>query len=227
MSLIWNNCKRLHEAVTVSISSAGNEINEPHMEKFNHSGWSNRVWSGSGFRRAHIDVVDATDTKRLWMMHVCIMPHLHNSGPIYGLDIVAGERKVTGFFLDYSMSAAPNDLDDYYVSSLENTQWNKQRELPEWAKMIFSEHMVAAGNIQDDREMNMLMDLATSTLDYYLKNIASLNNTIDAETGKQIQNSYAYYQKQNPHTPRVMKNLGLDEKLVEQFCSECLFPELT
>ena len=227
MSSTWNNCQRLQEIITDSISLVGDEINEPHMEKFNHDGWSNRIWCGGGFRRAHVDVVDATDTKRLWMMHVCIMPHLHNGGPIYGLDIVAGERKVTGFFLDYSMSNIPNAPTEYYVASVENTQWNKQRELPEWAKMIFSEHMVAAGNIQDDHEMNTLVDLATDTLDYYLKNIASLNNTIDTETGKQTQNSYAYHQKLNPHTPRVMKNLGLDEKLVELFCSECLFPELT
>jgi hypothetical protein len=39
-------------------------------------------------------------------------------------------------------------------------------------------------------------------------------------------NKYAHYQKQNPHTPRTMKALGLDEQDVDFFVSKCLFPEI-
>jgi len=44
--------------------------------------------------------------------------------------------------------------------------------------------------------------------------------------GKKAHNRYAHYQKQNPHTPRVMASLGLDEKDVEVFIEKCLFPEV-
>jgi hypothetical protein len=41
-----------------------------------------------------------------------------------------------------------------------------------------------------------------------------------------VQNYYAYNQKQNPHTPRVMTSLGLDEEDVNTFIQNCLFPEI-
>jgi hypothetical protein len=43
---------------------------------------------------------------------------------------------------------------------------------------------------------------------------------------KAAQNNYAYYQKQNPHTPNVMKSLGLNEDDVNAFVKESLFPEV-
>ena len=42
------------------------------------------------------DVVDARESKGLWMMHVCIFPNLDNNGPIYGFDVIAGKNKMTG-----------------------------------------------------------------------------------------------------------------------------------
>ena len=44
--------------------------------------------------------------------------------------------------------------------------------------------------------------------------------------GQGAQNRYAHFQKQNPHTPRVMKSLGLDPEAVDEFQEKCLFPEL-
>jgi hypothetical protein len=43
---------------------------------------------------------------------------------------------------------------------------------------------------------------------------------------KAAQNRYAHYQKQNPHTPRTMTSLGLDEEDVRVFVQECLFPDI-
>lgn len=227
MSSIWSSCKQLENRVTKTIKNNGDEVYEPHMNKFNQDGWTNRVWRSSGYRRAHIDVVDASETRGLWMMHFCIMPQLHNSGPIFGLDIIAGSKKVTGFFLDCSLAENNNPISQHFAKCVENTQWKKQRDLPEWAKNIFSESMVAAGNIQQTQELQTLSELAIKTLEYYIENIETFNDTISPETGKQKQNKYAHYQKCNPHTPRVMKSLGLPENLVEEFCAECLFPELT
>lgn len=48
------------------------------MDRFNQPGWVNRVWTSDAYRRAHVDVVDARETKGLWMMHCCIFPHIHN-----------------------------------------------------------------------------------------------------------------------------------------------------
>ena len=227
MSLIWHECEKLEQYIVDTISNTATEFCEPHMDEFNRGGWKNRVWRSDSIRRAHLDVVDARESKRMWMMHFCIMPQLHNGGPIYGLDIVAGQRKVTGFFLDASMSSCANTIEEHYHKSVEDAEWKKQRELPEWAQAIFSDHMVAAGNIQDIGELQNLVNLATNTLQFYVENIHITNHTITEQTGKTIQNTYAYHQKRNPHTPKVMKSLGLDDASVAKFCGDCLFPVLT
>ena len=38
------------------------------MKQFNKKGWVNRTWKNDSIRRAHVDVVDARETKGLWMM---------------------------------------------------------------------------------------------------------------------------------------------------------------
>jgi hypothetical protein len=47
-----------------------------------------------------------------------------------------------------------------------------------------------------------------------------------SESTKDQQNYYAQNQKQNPHTPKVMASLGLDEQDIAVFVQECLFPEI-
>jgi hypothetical protein len=40
------------------------------------------------------------------------------------------------------------------------------------------------------------------------------------------QNRYCYYQKQNPHTPRVLVSLGFTEEEATSFVQHTLFPEV-
>ena len=40
------------------------------------------------------------------------------------------------------------------------------------------------------------------------------------------QDYYCHNQQQNPHTPNVMKSLGLNEQDVDKFCTDMLFPKL-
>ena len=100
--------------------------------------------------------------------------------------------------------------------------WSKQRELPEWARNIFSGSMVAAGNIQDSQELATVIELVVENLDFYLKEVG--NATDQDYTDRQ--NWYCQNQKKNPHTPRVMESLGLDPVEVQEFIHTCLFPEV-
>ena len=54
--------------------------------------------------------------------------------------------------------------------------------------------------------------------------MSDTNNTVENTT--EAQNYYCSNQKQNPHTPKVMASLGLDEEDVRVFIQECLFPEI-
>ena len=84
--------------------------------------------------------------------------------------------------------------------------------------------MVAAGNVQEPAELEQIINLSKTTVSHYLETVAETNNTaVDTTTH---QNYYCDNQKQNPHTPRVMASLGLNEDDVRVFIQDCLFPEI-
>jgi len=227
MSKVWTALLGIQQELTRSFEQSGTEIFEPGMAKFNQPGWINQVWTGEKYRRAHIDVVDARETKGLWMMHCCIFPHLHNNGPIFGLDVIAGKNKITGFFHDYSATIDPaHDMIEAFGDEAAALEWKKKRALPKWAEAIFSEHMIAAGNVQKTEELEQIVQLSTDSIFSYLDLIGDYNFAGDHDEIKSAQNKYAHYQKQNPHTPKTMTSLGLSEDDVTAFVQDCLFPEV-
>jgi phycocyanobilin:ferredoxin oxidoreductase len=224
-SKVWDKLIEIQHLLEDSFDKTGKEINEPGMDRFNQPGWVNRVWSSEYYRRAHVDVVDARESKGLWMMHCCIFPHIHNPAPIYGFDVIAGKNKITGCFHDYSNAGDPeHPMMDWFADEVNKLDWNRTRKLPDWAERIFSPSMVAAGNVQDEEELEQIFAMARTTLTHYLESVGETNNTANNTT--EAQNYYCENQKQNPHTPRVMVSLGLSEEDVKHFIQECLFPEI-
>jgi hypothetical protein len=199
------------------------------MDHFNQpdSGWINRVWQNDDVRRAHIDVVDARKTKGLWMMHVCVFPNLHNDGPIYGFDVIAGKSKMTGAFHDFSASSGGEDhpMVQWYQDAVKDFIPEKVRELPEWARNIFTPSMIAASNVKEE-EAGVIIQIALDNLYMYLDTIGEYNGQGDKDLTLASQNYYCHNQQQNPHTPRVMKSLGLNEADVDKFCTDMLFPKV-
>ena len=91
--------------------------------------------------------------------------------------------------------------------------------------------MVAAGNIQDERELTAALSLACTALGPYFtllrrykRDFEKNKNINNEQEVKEAQNRYAKFQRENPHTPRTMKALGLPEKDIEEFCTDALFP---
>ena len=234
MSELWDKLVTCQNNIIDMFDNYGTEFAEEGLDYFNQpdNGWINRVWHNDNIRRAHIDVVDARDSKGLWMMHVCIFPQLHNNGPIYGFDVIAGKNKMTGAFHDFSPLGGPNgdgvnhNMVEWFEDMVQDYVPSKKRELPEWALNIFSGSMVAAGNVSDLREADTIIDLAQNTLKVYLEVIGDHNNSGEPSMVLEGQNWYCHNQQQNPHTPKVMKSLGLNEADVERFCTDMLFPKV-
>jgi len=222
---VWDTLINVQHLLESKFDETGTEIFEPGMDRFNQPGWVNRVWTSGLYRRAHIDVVDARETKGLWMMHCCVFPHTHNPAPIYGFDVIAGKNKITGCFHDFSPAGdSEHPLIDWFAEQALELQWNKTRKLPEWAERIFTGSMIAAGNVSKQEELDQIFAIANRTIKHYLAAVGETNNT--ARDTTEAQNYYAQNQKQNPHTPRVMTSLGLSEDDVTHFIQECLFPEI-
>jgi phycocyanobilin:ferredoxin oxidoreductase len=225
MSKVWETLVDIQDLLIENFNNTGVEVSEPGMERFNQPGWVNRVWNSETYRRAHVDVVDARDSRGLWMMHCCIFPHIHNPSPIFGFDVIAGKNKITGCFYDFSPTVdKEHPLCEWFAHEVSKLEWRKPRPLPEWAQRIFSPSMIAAGNVQDEEELNQIFDVASLGLETYLKSVGEYNNKVADTTFEQ--NYYAQNQKQNPHTPKVMTSLGLNEEDVRVFIQDCLFPEI-
>ena len=227
MSVIWDRLIECKDEIIQIFDTNATEYKEPGLDHFNNDLWVNRVWRNDDVRRAHIDVVDARETKGLWMMHVCVFPVLTNGGPIYGFDVIAGKNKMTGAFHDFSASAdIDNPMIAGYKESVADFIPTKQRQLPEWATNIFSDKMLAAGNVSTEEEAVAIIELAQNNLRAYFDEIGEFTGEYSSDIVTACQNYYCHNQQQNPHTPRTMKSLGLNEADVDKFCTDMLFPKI-
>ena len=191
--------------------------------------WPAMTFTGKTWRKADVDILDMRETKKLWMMHVCVYPHFNDPSPIFGWDVISGPKKITGAFHDFSPVYPNHFIINHFRQNVKDFIPSKRRELPDWAKSIFSESMVAAGNIKSDEELDKLLDVVLSNLTYFLDNVGHnlSDNSSDEEYIKDKHNFYCKMQKQNPHTPRVMESLGVEPALVHRYIETCLFPEVS
>lgn len=228
MNFIWDKLTECQQTIIKLFDQYAEEFDEPGLSQFNQSdgAWINRVWKNQHIRRAHIDVVDARHTKGLWMMHVCVFPNFDNDSPIYGFDVIAGARKITGAFHDFSPTVTlDHELTQEFYASVEDFEPSKARKLPQWAQNIFTSHMLAAGNVKTQEEEQAIIDIAVTNLEVYLQEVVKHSvHSNQRDKIIQAQDYYCYNQQQNPHTPRVMKSLGLPEAQVDTFCRDMLFP---
>lgn len=220
--MIWDQLIEFRDEITEHFDSKFERYSEDGLEKFNYAGWTNLTWRSDKFRRIHLDVVDAREERKLWMMHICAFPALTSGAPIYGFDVISGKSKVTGAFHDFSIVDEAHEAVTFFEDKVSRLEWSKERQLPDWAKAIFSKNMIAAGNIQTPEELASLLDITRETTHWYFDEM----NVGPEFSARTAHNKYAFHQKQNPHTPRTMKSLGLNEEDVDQFVNNCLFPEV-
>jgi hypothetical protein len=176
------------------------------------------------YRRAHISIIDARETKKLYLLHVTVFPHLNDPSPIFGFDIVCGPSKVSGAFHDFSIAGdktSPMWL--WFNAKVAMEEWNKPRELPDWGKQIFSPAMVAIGAVGEE-ELDKFITLGLETLEFYLANVGIAQQDVAAY--EMAQNRYCHYQKQNPRTPASLQHLGFTEQEANDYVNNNLFPEV-
>ena len=170
-------------------------------------GWENHRYRSPKFRLAHVEIFSR---EKLGVVHCCIFPNVYDPNPIYGFDVIAGENKITGVFLDLSPTVSP--VEPFLTINVES---NRQR--PEWGS-IFSEHWLACRpNIE---EMQIIGDEAVKLLSVYFSKLGDIS---DRHSIIGAQNNYCYQQRKNEHTRRALTNLIGAEK-TEEFMTQILFP---
>jgi hypothetical protein len=219
MTVVWDKVSELAETLCRKFEKTGALYSSE-----DHNGWKNYLYSSSAYRRAHVEIVDFRATHNIYILHSTVFPHYNDPSPIWGFDAVCGPSKITGAFHDFSNGGDPNHfMMKWFAGASKNYQWNKPRELPAWARAIFSPSMIAAGNVREGQELDDLCAIGLDSLGYYLENVGS---TQDWPTDYHMaQNRYCYYQKQNPHVINSMVAMGIPREEMEQFVNNVLFPE--
>jgi len=220
MNKIWNKVENLASHIEHKFKQSG----YAESEQTHDYEWYNAIYSSPRYRRAHIEIVDKRETHGIYILHSTVFPHYNDRSPIWGFDAICGQNKITGAFHDFSSAGDPDhQMIKWFGNLVKNVSWTKPRELPEWARAIFSPNMVAAGNIQSEDELNELCNLADKSLDYYLEHVGySQQSGADYHMA---QDRYCYYQKQNPQVVKSMVSMGVPEKTILKFVDEVLFPE--
>lgn len=223
MTVIWDKVSKLASDITEKFNSSGTRIDSDLGHEYN---WHNSLWSSARYRRAHVEIVDFRETHNIYILHSTVFPHFNDPSPIWGFDAVCGPNKITGAFHDFSHAGDPDSfMYLWFKARVNGLEWNKPRQLPDWAKAIFSPAMVAAGNLQEEAEIDQLCNTALATLDFYLSKVGY--DQQDVADYHMAQNRYCYYQKQNPHVIKSMVSMGVPEATMKKFVQEILFPEVS
>jgi hypothetical protein len=220
-SEIWQAVSLLALDIEYQFKLTGEPVSDHDTSQYN---WYNAIYSSNRYRRAHIEIVDNRDTHRIYILHCTIFPHFNDSAPIWGFDVVCGPNKITGAFHDFSLPGYDNHaMSLWWEQTAKQYSWSKNRNLPEWARSIFSPYMIAAGNISSSEEVNNLCNLARTSLEYYLKNVGN-----SQESGAEYHERHNFYcrkQKQNPHVINSMVAMGVPKETMQTFVNQVLFPE--
>lgn len=219
---IWESLTNLTHKINVLFDT--NFERFPLDEKVDFEGWDDTYWRSDKVRKCHLKTIDNRETKKTWLLHINIFPHVDMDTPILGFDIVAGQSKITGSFFDFS---PVGDTNHPYMGKFRETvseiEWKKPREMPDWAKEIFSDSMIAAGNVRED-EISKLCDTTYGLIEYYVNSLE--NQQRDVGNYVDIHNKYCYNQKLNPHLHNSILNMGISEQDKDRYVNKVLFMEI-
>ena len=194
-------------------------------------GWKDYCWESKSIRKAHLKTIEPVGKNKLWLMHINIFPQFDVDLPIFGLDIVANPKKVSGCFCDYSPTdESQTGLNHPYMikfrTMTKDYEWKKARVMPDWALKIFSPDIVGAGAIKDGNETDQLTDMALQLSRFYCMEMENpVYRKRDLNT-KEAQNNYCKNQKLNRMLHSSILSMGISEERKDQYVENVLFEEV-
>ena len=222
--MIWNELTDLSQRIFHLFDETAIQYGSLPFDNIDLDGWTDFYWTSSKIRKCHMQIIDRREDSKIWLMHINIFPGTRINAPILGFDVIAGEKKITGYFFDYS-PVSESAFDDHFRNSTQTISWSKKRELPDWAKPIFSPHMIAAGNIREENEVRQLSETSFSLISDYLNMLEKEEPSPNLSFQEQ-QNFYCLQQKKNPHLHRSLLSMGLSEDQKQAYIENILFQEI-
>ena len=193
-------------------------------------GWKDYFWESDTIRKAHLKTIEPVGKNKLWLMHINFFPREHVDLPIFGLDIVANPKKISGCFCDYSPIDDLHNINHPYMikfrTATENLEWKKERIMPPWALEIFSENIVGAGAIRSGEETQQLVNMALDLSRFYTTEMTKPQYTKRWINTLEAQNKYCEKQKLNRMLHSSILAMGISEERKNQYVENVLFEEV-
>ena len=223
---LWNRLNDYADDLTKRFDESFERYDNPkYTEDMKFEGWTDTFWKSETVGKCHLKTIQPKDAKSLWLMHINIFPKEGVELPILGFDIVSGPKKITGSFMDFSpLHGYEHPYNEYMNVAIQGIEWNKPRELPDWAKEIFSSDMIAVGNIREGHELGQFISVTSQLVTYYLKSMEKHAYVSNRDT-LPILNKYCSNQKLNPHLHRSILAMGISEEDKESYVNNVLFEE--
>jgi hypothetical protein len=184
--------------------------------------WHNLIGAAPAFRRAHLEWLEVPG--RLAVLHLCIFPQLDDTAPIFGFDVIGGQARVTGLFLDLSpvLAAAPRPSLAGLLGATALRGFAEARARPDWGD-VFSDAFLAI-RPHSAAELGRGIALAQQALAGMLERLGSgQHRGADRKAVLAGQTRYVEAQRCNIHTQRMLAGL-IGEAHATRFVTQSLFP---
>ena len=127
MTTVWNKIEGLAKQLEAKFNATGEPIDANLHSRYD---WHNALWSGTRYRRAHIEIVDFRESHKIYILHCTVFPHFNDPSPIFGFDAVCGPNKITGAFCDFSAAGDPtHPMMRWFSNEVQYYEWKKERDL--------------------------------------------------------------------------------------------------
>lgn len=186
------------------------EVYEIETENF---GWQNYRYVSKKCRLIHLEKYS---NKNLSVLHLTSFPKEWSEDPIFGFDIIVTDKKPLASFCDWS----PVLNDKSYISTY---IFQKNYDLPEWTKEIFSQNAIAI--VPQEDELDIVCGIAIDSFGIYLSELTDSKSDKLSEI-KNKQNFYCSQQHKNQSTMNVLKS-KLGEDRAKYFMETILFPKIS
>ena len=226
-SELFDKLRNLSGELRRLFSSHMQEVENPkHVADL--EGWSDYFWESDTIRKAHLKTIEPVGKNKLWLMHINIFPRENIDLPIFGLDIVANPKKISGCFCDYSpITGGHHPYLDKFSYETEGLTWTRARVMPDWAMEIFSPNIVGAGSIREGEETEQLCSMAHNLASFYCMEMNNPTYAKDKELNTlEAQNKYCRNQKMNKMLHSSILAMGISEERKNQYVENVLFEEV-
>lgn len=192
--------------------------------KAGNSTWINLKFDTDNIRYGHLEYFKA-DNDKVEVVHSTCYPQLNTPLPIFGFDIIALNKKVTGIFCDVTPAPHDHPILRSMLSTYHNAHKGKIRALPEWAG-FFSPQFLAVS--PEENNWFNISEQCENLFEKYLLYADRITDKLskkDSLLHKDGQNNYSLQQQKNTKTMKAL-SAYIGEEAAKTFVEKVLFPIL-